>query len=59
MDFINTIIIGVALASIWFWIAILFKVTSPQRGFWDWVKYTIPQGISIAWAIKILEFLKW
>jgi hypothetical protein len=59
MDIVNTIIIGMAIASIWFWVAVLLKVTSPQRGFGDWLKYTVPQGIIIAWAIKILELLKW
>ena len=58
-EIIKIIIMGAALASVWFWIAVLFRTTSPSRAYSEWLRIFVPQGIIIAWAIKLLDLLKW
>lgn len=54
MSIIETIFIGAALAVIWFWVAILFRITSPGKGFKEWLVFVMPQGIVVAVALKFL-----
>ena len=48
------ILMGVALASVWYWVAVLFRITHPDKGMKLWFKIIIPQGIIIAFAVKVL-----
>ena len=48
------IVVGLALASLWFWMAVLLRITDTSRGFWSWVKVFVPQGIIISWALYLL-----
>ena len=48
------LISGIALASIWYWIATMFRVIQPFSAFKYWVLVFVPQGVALAWAIKII-----
>lgn len=54
MEVINVIVVGIALASLWYWAAVLLRLTHPDKGIWQWIKIFVPQGIMLAWAIKIV-----
>lgn len=45
------IINGIAIASLWFWLAVLLKVTAPDRGFSKWMRIWVLQGIIISLAV--------
>jgi hypothetical protein len=50
---LQVVITGVALASLWFWICVALRVFDPRDRFWWWLRVIVPQGIIIAWALRI------
>ena len=55
--FFQVVIIGIAIAFILFWIWVTFRVFDPRDRFWWWIKLVVPQGIMIAWALRIVSLI--
>ena len=53
-EIFSVIFIGVGIASTFFWLLIIIRTTDTKRGVGAWIKIFIPQGIFIAWALKLL-----
>jgi len=54
---IKTLIIGVAMSSVWFWIFALLRGFNTAIFKW-WLKIIVPQGIIIAFALLFLGVIK-
>lgn len=54
---LNTLIYGIALASVWFWIYSLLNRKLNQSMLKPWIKIIVPQGILVAFALEILGIL--
>ena len=58
---LDVLVIGLALASVWFWLAVLIGLifraeTVMERLKW-WLVVIVPQGIIIALALRVLHWL--
>jgi hypothetical protein len=58
-DFFEIVVIGTALACIWYWLAMLVRVrmVSTSEGWKWWLSRIVPQGVVIALALKVLQLL--
>lgn len=55
-ELIDILVVGTALASVWYWVGIYLKLPLIGHERW-WIKVILVQGIIIAWALKILKLL--
>lgn len=53
---LQTLVVGVGLATLFYWIGILLGRigTNPHEFKW-WIKTIIPQGIVLAFALKVFK----
>ena len=49
---LDVIITGIAIASLWSWVESLVRNRNVRLSWW--LALRVPQGIAIAWALKIL-----
>lgn len=57
MEVIETLILGVGIASGWFYLRTLLSGDLSNRSVSRWAVIVVPQGIFIAWAIRVLGLL--
>jgi len=57
MEVIETLILGVGIASVWFYLRTLLSGDLSNRSVSRWAIVVVPQGIFIAWAIRVLGLL--
>jgi hypothetical protein len=53
----ETAIVGVAIASSWFYIRSVLSGDMTKRAVYQWLITIIPMGIAIAWGLKIIGVL--
>jgi hypothetical protein len=55
---IEVLVVGSALAAVFYWLAMLFgRVTGERLYFKWWCKVVVPQGVIVATALKLLGWL--
>lgn len=57
--FFEIVVIGIGLACVWYWLALLVRVRMVQgnEGWKWWLTRIVPQGVVIALALKVLQLL--
>ena len=56
-NILNTIIVGLGLASAWFWIFVLVSKKFKREDLKWWLYVIVPQGILIAFALRLESFI--
>lgn len=54
---LQVIILGVALASLWYWIDVVRKDYKKNTSLLYWALVIVPQGVAIAYALQMLGVL--
>jgi len=53
----ETVILGVGLAAVWFYVRSLLTGDLTTRSLYRWAIIMVPQGIFIVWGLKVIGVL--
>jgi hypothetical protein len=57
IEIIETLILGVGIAAGWFYLRTLLSGDLSNRSVSRWALIVVPQGVFIAWAIRVLGII--